>query len=78
MKDLFLAFLLVFCGLAGLALIHKKEDSEVKLPSEMTRKGQPIIIKAINGEEHEKDDEIKVLDGNDIHISKDSANIAFH
>ena len=78
MKDLFLAFLLVFCGLAGLALIHKKEDNSIKLPSEMKRKVHPIFIKAIQQYEPDNDEEIKVLDGNDIHIVKDSIDIALH
>lgn len=77
MKDIFLALLLVVCGMTGLALVHKKDDPNARSSNGKPMKSKTILIKAINDHEHSDGEEIKVLDGNNIHISNDSTDFAF-
>lgn len=72
MKEFIPAFFLIICGVSGLILVHSKEAGGMRPGRNLAAASAVITVKAIQEQEVVSDGDLRILDENNIQISKDS------
>jgi|GEM_PF-2031938 len=72
MKEFVPAFFLIICGVSGLILVHSKEAGGMRPGADLAAGHAVITVRAVQEQEAVAEGDLKILDENNIRISKDS------